>query len=126
VRCWRLPNGDTLEEREHASATAFHLEKGGRITLRDGTFVEPRTFELLDPAGKPKRYFGDPHTSPLDDYLYVLDVHFVRAGVLLVRDARNRRSARALWVSFEHGTPPDRGARRDPSHAKRCGVICRT
>ncbi len=77
MKAWRLASGNVLEERELARATAFHLEAGGCIT-DDGTFIEPRTFVLLDAARKEK-----PATpAGVRTSAYELDVHFVRDGQL--------------------------------------------
>ena len=89
---YRLPNGERLVEKEWAEATGFRTDADGRFPInanRDGTrrsapvHVEPRTFELVAANGKVRSYYGHPSTSPLDDYLYVIEVYFVRDDKLV-------------------------------------------
>jgi hypothetical protein len=91
-RTYRLPNGDRLVEKDWAQATCFLPDPDGRFPINahaDGTFrsaplfIEPRTFELVAPSGETRAFYGHPSTSPLDDYLYIMRVYFVRDGKLV-------------------------------------------
>jgi hypothetical protein len=82
ARVYGLPNGDRLIEERWEDVTGFSLDPGGVLHLSDGTFIEPRCFTLLDGKNERKRHFGPPSTSALDDYLYLLDVHYVKSGCL--------------------------------------------
>ena len=81
-RAYRLRDGSRLVEIAYAVSTSLGLDDDGRFALADGTWIEPRTFRLLDPTGKQTSYFGDPHEDALDDYLYIMDVHHVADGAL--------------------------------------------
>lgn len=81
-RAYRLPNGDRLVEVARAASMSLALDDVGRFTFSDGTWIEPRTFLLFDAAGKQKAFFGHPREDALDDYLYILDVHYVCDGAL--------------------------------------------
>jgi len=82
TRTYRVPNGDRLVEEAHAVSTSLALDAAGRFALSDGTWIEPRTFLLFDSTGKQKAFFGHPREDALDDYLYILDVHYVSDGAL--------------------------------------------
>ena len=77
-RCYRLENGDLLEETGWAVSHHLSLNELGRLELSGGAWIEPRTFVLRSIAGEITQQFGDPWTeSALDDYLYILGVHYV-------------------------------------------------
>jgi hypothetical protein len=77
---YALANGDRLVETGYARSANLHLDKAtGRFTLSDGTWIEPRTFVVVDPRGVVIASYGHPSREfALDDYLYILDVYFVR------------------------------------------------
>lgn len=81
-RTYRLPNGDRLVEVALAVSTNLTLDADGRFALSDGMWIEPRKFLLVDPTGKQKAFFGHPGEEAQGDYLYVLDVHYVKDGAL--------------------------------------------
>jgi hypothetical protein len=82
VRSYDLPDGDRLVEKEWATAAGLELDGEGRFKLSDGNWIEPRSFTVLDAAGRSKMVHGHPRSSALDDYLYVTGVHYVRDGKL--------------------------------------------
>src|SRR5262249_28946294 len=79
MRRWTSAAGHVLSEREWVRSNWWKLDAEGRLALNDGTTIEPRTFELVDPNGA-RSILGvaNPSETGLDDYFYVTDVHHVR------------------------------------------------
>lgn len=58
------------------------LDERGRFELSSGDAVEPRTFVHARADGELVSTYGQPHTYALDDYFYIIDLHYVRDGIL--------------------------------------------
>lgn len=82
MRSYSLADGTVLVETGIASAQGLVLDDDGRFVLDDGP-IEPRTFEHRAASGEIIATFGDPKTYALDDYFYILDVHYVVDGTLM-------------------------------------------
>lgn len=82
-RRYRLENGDLLEETAWAVSSHLGIDAQGCFALTDGSWIEPRTFVLRSADGMVTRHYGQSSREyGLDDYLYILDVHYVRDGTL--------------------------------------------
>ncbi|HET9619800.1 MAG TPA: hypothetical protein VFP84_00440 [Kofleriaceae bacterium] len=81
-RVYRLASGETLTESGIPIASGFDLPRDGVLKLADGTWIEPRTFELRGADGKLRQRFGHPTSYARDDDLYVWEIYFVRDGAL--------------------------------------------
>jgi len=77
---YRTQSGDVLTEA--SIARAYAVPESGDITLEDGRTLCLRTFTLHGADGAPKGFFGDPRNYALDDYMYVLDAHWVDGDTL--------------------------------------------
>jgi hypothetical protein len=83
MRRYALVDGSVLVETGLAVATGFALDENGRFAIDDAPPIEPRTFEHRDTTGTVIATYGQPRTYALDDYFYVLDVHWVADGALV-------------------------------------------
>src|SRR5258708_2577046 len=94
-RFYELANEDLLCERADAISPSLQLEHSdgrARVPFSDGTWVDPRTFELLINGvimpvetfrhGVRKVFYGHPSESVLDGGVSIRDVHYVRDGML--------------------------------------------
>lgn len=92
MRRYPLPDGTVLVETGLATALYLTLDSAGRFAIDDAEAIEPRTFEHR--AGDEiLATFGQPRTYALDDYFYILDVHYI-ADHALVRGSLEIGGAR--------------------------------
>jgi hypothetical protein len=77
---FRTDTGDLLTEDDIARAIA--LPESGDIELDDGRTIRARTYTLTGVDGRFKEVFGHPRNYALDDYLYIIDVHWIEGDTL--------------------------------------------